>query len=72
VAFSGYSDFLHPKTDHYDITEKLLNVALNTITLPPPLASVYSAHFANIFIYKTGFLQLICIYTRTDICKEIG
>ena len=31
---SGYSGFPH-KTDHHDITEILLKVALNTITLTP-------------------------------------
>jgi len=33
VVFSGYSDFLHHKTDRHDITELLLKVKLNTITL---------------------------------------
>jgi hypothetical protein len=28
-----YSDFLHNKTSHHDITEIFLKVALNTITL---------------------------------------
>ena len=33
VGFSVYSDFLHNKTSHHDITEIFLKVALNTITL---------------------------------------
>jgi len=37
-----------------------------------PLTSVYSTHYTNKVVYKTGFLQVICIYTRTDICKGIG
>jgi hypothetical protein len=37
---SGYSGFPH-KTDHHDITEILLKVALNTITLTPnPMLSI--------------------------------
>jgi hypothetical protein len=36
VVFSGYSGFLHLyKTDRHDLTEILLNVALNTITPYP-------------------------------------
>jgi hypothetical protein len=36
VVISGYSRILHPKkTDYKDITEILLKVALNTITLTP-------------------------------------
>jgi hypothetical protein len=34
VVFSEYSGFLHNKTDHHDITEILLKVALNTINQP--------------------------------------
>jgi hypothetical protein len=34
VVFSGYSGFSTKKTDYHDITEILLKVALNTITLP--------------------------------------
>jgi len=33
VVFSGYSGFLHNKTDRHNITEILLKVVLNTITL---------------------------------------
>ena len=33
MVFSGYSGFLHYKTDRSDITEILLKMALNTITL---------------------------------------
>jgi len=33
VVFSGYSGFLHLLTDRHDITEILLKVALNTITV---------------------------------------
>jgi hypothetical protein len=32
VVFSGYSVFSTNKTDHHDIAELLLKVALNTIT----------------------------------------
>ena len=35
VVFSVYSCFLTNKTDHKDITELLLKVELNIITLPP-------------------------------------
>ena len=35
VVFSGYSGFPWKKTDHHDIAEILLKVALNTITLTP-------------------------------------
>ena len=37
VVFSRYSDFLHNKTDHRDITAIFLKVALNTITLTPSI-----------------------------------
>jgi hypothetical protein len=33
VVFSGYSGFLHQKTDRHDIAEILLKVALKTISL---------------------------------------
>jgi hypothetical protein len=33
MVFSGYSGFLHQQTDCHDITEILLKVALNTITI---------------------------------------
>ena len=33
MVFFGYSGFLHYKTDRSDITEILLKMALNTITL---------------------------------------
>jgi hypothetical protein len=33
VVFSGYSGFLHNKTDSHNIIEILLKMALNTITL---------------------------------------
>jgi len=35
VVFYGYSGFSTNKTDRHDITEILLKVALNTITLTP-------------------------------------
>ena len=39
VVFSGYSGFLHNKTDRHEITEISLKVALNTII---PLYAHYS------------------------------
>jgi hypothetical protein len=43
VVFSRYSGFVHQKkTDHHDITEILLKVALNTIT--PTLEPLGALH----------------------------
>jgi hypothetical protein len=39
VVFSGNSSFLH-QTDHHDITEILLKVALNTINQTKPIQKV--------------------------------
>jgi hypothetical protein len=39
VLFSGYSGFRHNKTDHHDITEILLKVALITISQIKPKPS---------------------------------
>jgi hypothetical protein len=36
VIFSGYSGFLHNKTDHHDIIEILLKLAINTINPTKP------------------------------------
>ena len=41
VVFFGYSGFFPYKTDHHDITEILLKVALNTTTLSLTPTSVY-------------------------------
>jgi hypothetical protein len=51
VVFSRYSGFVHQKkTDHHDITEILLKVALNTIT--PTLEPLGALHILyNIYSY---------------------
>ena len=41
VVFSGFSGFLHSKTDHHDITEILLKVALNVIKHKPIYVLIY-------------------------------
>jgi hypothetical protein len=55
VVISGYSRILHPKkTDYKDITEILLKVALNTITLTPLHENVLelnSSQIIEIFNY---------------------
>jgi len=50
VVFSGYSVSSTNKTDHQDITELLLKVALNTITPTPiPTFGVLDHEFISSF-----------------------
>ena len=47
VVFSGYSGFLHRKTDPHYITDILLKVALNTLALTNKLIIIYFNHIQN-------------------------
>ena len=49
VVFSGYSGFPTNKTDRHDITEILLKVSLNTLTL----THHYVRYTSQCLIYKT-------------------
>jgi hypothetical protein len=69
VVLSRYSGFLHQKkTDHHDITEILLKVALNTInpTLAPLgalhiLYKIYSYCFQEIQFTRSTTMMMIII-----------
>ena len=64
MVFSGYSGFLHQKTDRHDKTEILLNVALNTITLTPGINFMQLSPSAN--------LQFLVGCIGNDYTKDIG
>ena len=53
IVFSGFSCFLHYKTDRHDITEILLKVTLNTITQPTKIEAYFSVR---------GLIYELCIW----------
>ena len=66
VVFSGYSGFLHLKTNHHYITKILLEVALNTITQDyPSQLKCYYPCTSN----PNRNIKTICLNLLHKICK---
>ena len=63
-VFPGIPVSLTNKTDSHDINEILLNVALNTITLP---YFVYGSIFTFIFLYNFNFVLWLFWWCRPSI-----
>ena len=82
MIFSGYSGFLGSNTDRHDITEILLKVALNTITLTlittvpvrlklhetTDIIYIYIVHDDNRF---TSFVLCINIYMMVQTSDSV-
>ena len=64
VVFSGYSGFLHYKTDRHDITEILLKVALNTITLTISI-NIRFVYLVNlgVYIFDDAVYFSVCLFS---------
>ena len=60
------------KTDRHDITEILLKVVLNTITLVKVVVLYQGPPFTQIFLHTLTLNNLICLAIRTLIISEVS